>query len=610
MRIMLTPFWLVLSNLVFTSLPCSAEPVADFTVKDLAGKDWSLRQQKNKLTIIVFLSCECPMSNSYLKPLSELAARYKDVAIVGINPDKVESAQAVQAHAKEFGVAFPMLKDDEHVAVTALGAKVCPEAFVLDDHFAIRYRGRIDDGYAARLKPKIGVARNDLAIAVAELLNGKQAGQTRTVAYGCPIQGVERKPVSDASVTFYKDVLPILQANCQSCHRPGNIAPFALTSYRQAVKWADDVVGETQARRMPPWKPERNGLLANERCLSEHDLKTLSDWVAQGTAEGNPKDAPPPPKFPEGWSLGKPDIVLEMASDVVVAPTGRDLSHCVVFPTDFPEDKFISAVEVQPGNARVVHHCALIGDMSGRGRRLRDEAQKKQKPDDSDRGPGYSAFMGVGFIPNPALGLGGWAPGLLPKPLPEGVGHRLLKGADIIMQLHYHRTGKEERDRTRVGLYLTKGEVKEHFMGIGVPGLFVHIPPNDKNYKIDSAVRLTEDVTLHWLTPHMHLLGKDIELTARFPDGKERSLIRIAEWDYNWQEMYPLKEPLKLPKGTLLNIKATYDNSADNPRNPNRPPKSVFIGEQTTNEMCFVFLGVSSANPGWLKFRLVGSTER
>jgi peroxiredoxin len=587
------------------------EPVADFALKDLSGNDWSFHRQKNKATVFVFLSCDCPMSNGYLKPLSDLAAKFKDkgVAIVGINANKDETVEQLQAHAKEFKIAFPILKDDNHAAVKALGAKVNPEAIVVDEQFVTRYRGRIDDGYMARLKPRAGVVRLDLDIALGELLAGKPVTIPRTVAYGCAIQEAQKKAVANAKVTYHKDVEPILQAQCQSCHRQGNIGPFPLMCYRHAVKWADDIVGETQARRMPPWKPERNGLIANERLLTDPQLKTLADWVEQGSVEGDPKDAPPPVKFPEGWSLGKPDLVLEMSSDVVVAPTGRDLFHCVVFPTNLPEDVHIAAIEVQPGNARVVHHAVLIADTEGRGRRLQERAQEKQKPDEPDRGPGYSVFMGVGFIPSPSNGLGGWAPGLIPKPLPEGIGHRLAKGSDIVMQIHYHRTGKEERDRTRIGLYFTKGEVKSHFVGIGVPGLFLRIPPNRKNFKIDSAIRLTEDVTMHWMAPHMHLLGKDIALTAKYPDGKEQSLIKIDAWDYNWQEMYQLKEPMKLPKGTILRLKATYDNSADNPLNPNSPPKAVFIGEQTHNEMCFVFIGVSSSKPGWLKFSFTG-TER
>jgi peroxiredoxin len=599
-------------TLLLATLPSQGEPapINDFTLKDLAGKPWSLRAQKDRATVLVFLSCECPMSNAYTKPLADLAAKYRDkgVALIGINANKEESPQQIAEHAREYRIAFPILKDDAHQAVKALGAKVNPEAFLLDDRFVVRYQGRIDDGYSARLKPKVS-SRNDLELAIEDLLAGKPIRNPKTVGYGCPIPGTRRgiaNPAAQAKTKFYRDVLPILQTNCQSCHRPNNIGPFSLMTYTQAARWADDIVGETRARRMPPWKPERNSLLAHERRLSDRDIATLSAWVEEGLAPGDPKDAPPPSKFVEGWQLGKPDLVLEMPSEAVIGPTGPDVNHCVVFPTNLPEDRYIAAIEVQPGNRRVVHHTLQLVDTRGAARWMQNALKKQEKPDAIDRGPGYFVGMGVGFIPNPANGLGGWAPGLVPAPLPEGVGMKLPKGADIVMQVHYHRTGKEERDRTRLGIFFTKGEVKTHFFALPAPGLFVLVPANKKDYKIDSSIRLTEDLTAHWLVPHMHLLGKDIELIARFPDGKEQSLIKIREWDYNWQEMYQLKEPLHLPRDTVLRVKATYDNSTDNPLNPNNPPAAVFPGEQTTNEMCFVFVGTSSAKPGWRKFTLAG----
>jgi Copper type II ascorbate-dependent monooxygenase, C-terminal domain len=301
--------------------------------------------------------------------------------------------------------------------------------------------------------------------------------------------------------------------------------------------------------------------------------------------------------------LGKPDVVLEMPSEAVVAANGRDMFHCVVFPTNLNEDKYLSAIEVRPGNPRVVHHAALVIDTNGRARKLQNRAQERQKSTDPDRGPGYSTNRGMGFLPEPGNGLGGWAPGLLPPRLPHGVGQKLPKDSDIVVQIHYHRTGKEERDRTKLGLYFTKGPIKEHLQVIPATGFFFQIPPGEKEFKVDSSLTLTEDVKLHWLFPHMHLLGKEIELVGTLPGEKAKSLIRIPAWDYNRQEMYPLKEPMTLPKGTVLRVRATFDNSADNARNPHSPPKPVRIGEQTTNEMCFVFCGVSSPDPGWWKFR-------
>jgi peroxiredoxin len=588
------------------SLAAEPQPVADFTLKEVSGKDWSLHQQKNKATVFFFLSCECPMSNAYVKPIGELAAKYRDkgVAVIGINANREESVEQIAKHAKEFAIAVPMLKDDDLVAAKALGAKVNPEAVVLDEKFVVRYRGRIDDGYTERMRPAPKTTRFDVSAALDEMLAGKPVTVSYAQPFGCPLPLEEKKMTTSPTVTYYRDVAAILQKNCQSCHRPGEIGPFALETYRQAAKWADSIVAETQAKRMPPWKPLPAEHIAGQRNLSDHDLKTLAAWVEQGTPVGNKTDAPPAVKFPEGWQLGTPDVVLEMPTEAVIAANGPDVFHCVVFPTNFGEDKYLAAIEVRPGNPRVVHHTVQVIDTAGRARKLQASAQEKQQPTDKDRGPGYSVSRGMGFLPSPGNGLGGWAPGLVPQRLPDGVGQKLPKGADIVVQIHYHRTGKEERDKTRLGLYFTKGPVKEYLQAIPVTGIFFSIPPGEKEFKIDSTATLLEDVKLHWMVPHMHLLGKDIELLATLPGEKEKSLIKLPAWDYNWQEMYMLKEPMLLPKGTVLHVKATYDNSAGNPLNPNSPPKPVRLGEQTTNEMCFVFCGVSNANPGFWKFRI------
>ncbi|HKA06805.1 MAG TPA: redoxin domain-containing protein, partial [Gemmataceae bacterium] len=203
-------------------------PVPNFILKDLSGRDWSLHQQKNNATVVVFLSCECPMSNAYAKPIGELAAKYKDrdVAVVAVNASREESVKQVAAHAKEFGISYPILKDDDLVAAKALGVKVTPEAVVLDDKFVVRYRGRIDDGYTERMRPAPKTTRFDVAAALDELLAGKPITVSYAQAFGCPLPLEEKKTAGSATVTYYREVLPILQKNCQSCHRPGEVGPF------------------------------------------------------------------------------------------------------------------------------------------------------------------------------------------------------------------------------------------------------------------------------------------------------------------------------------------------------------------------------------------------
>lgn len=576
-------------------------PTADFTLTDSAGKPWQLHGRKAKAVVVAFLSADCPMSNNYLPALADVAAKYADkgVAVVGVFPDPDTTAAQLTAHAKEYRVAFPLLRDEAHAAVAALGPRVTPEVFVLDGTFTLRYRGRIDDGYAGRLKPKPTTTRHDLVAALDEVLAGKPVGVPETKAFGCRINELAKKDAPAAAVTFHKDVLPVLQAHCQSCHRPGQVGPFSLTSYKQAARWADACLEEVQAKKMPPWKPETNDLLTGARTLPPGAIKVLEAWVEQGMPEGNPADAPPPAKFADGWTLGEPDLVLEVPAEMTVGATGRDLFRVVVLPTNLPEDRYIAAMEVKPGNARVVHHTLQMIDTTGQARKLQAAAQEKARPGDADRGPGYTVPMGWGFLPNPANMLGGWAPGLLPKRLPDGIGQLLPKGADVCVQFHYHRTGKEEKDRTKIGFYFARGEVTQRYRSLAVTGLFRTIPAGETAYQVESSWRLTDAVDVYRLVPHMHLLGKNIELAATLPGEPERVLIRLPEWDYNWQEQYELKEPLTLPKNTILTVRATFDNSTGNPNNPTSPPKAVRFGEQTTDEMCFVFVGIASKSPAW-----------
>lgn len=572
---------------------------ADVTLTQPDGTPWRLQAQPAaKARVLVFLARDCPMSNAYLPTLARLDKQYRDrgVAFVGVFANAEDGPATLPEHAKEYGITFPLLHDADHAAVKAFGGTINPEAVVLDAAGNVVYRGRIDDGYSARLKPNPKVTREDLKLAIDAVLAGQPVAEPRTQAFGCPILPLKKAgPARSEGVTYHKHVVPLLQQHCQSCHRPGEVGPFALMTYAQAVRWGQEMVEFTQSRRMPPWKPEeRHGEFANQRSLSEAEIATLAAWVKAGMPEGDPQQAPPPVSFPEGWYLGKPDLILELPSAMTVAAEGRDLMRCFVFPTNLPSDVFIAAIEVKPGNRAVVHHTLQFIDTSGRARKLERDFQARQKPSDPDQGPGYSTRMGIGFLPDPKNGLGGWAPGYLPRRLPAGVGYRLPKGADIVMQIHYHRTGKEEKDRTKVGLYFAKGPMKERLQGLAVPGLFLRIPAHESNYVVESGIVTAEDLTLHWLFPHMHLLGKSIELTMELPDGTTKQMIAIKEWDYNWQEMYTLKEPIKIPKGTKFWVKGVYDNSSGNPLNPHTPPRPVRFGEQTTDEMCFVFLGVSS----------------
>jgi peroxiredoxin/mono/diheme cytochrome c family protein len=579
----------------------------NLTFRDESGKSFALHDLKDqKAIVVVFLSFECPVSNSYCALLADMVKEYgkHGVSFIGLTVNEDDNRADVAKHAKDFNLNFPVFKDEKLTAADALQADCTPETFVLDGNYVLRYRGRIDNSYSERLKKHPQVTTHNLKQVLGEMLSGRPVSTSATQAIGCSIPREQRAAAKTGDVTYYRDVLPILQNNCQSCHRPGEVGPFSLMTYKQAVNWADDIKSYTQSRVMPPWKPAEGVPFHNERRLTDKDIATLAAWVDGSTPAGNPKDAPPPKQFPVGWQLGTPDVILTPESEFTLGPDGRDVFRCFVLPTKLLEDNYVSAVEIRPTNSRIVHHVLLFVDTNGQGRKLETKAQEKETlPADEqhpaknalDRGPGYSMAMGVGFIPQG--GLMGWAPGAVPRHLPDGSGMLLPKGADVVMQVHYHRDGRLEHDRTQVGLYLAKKKVDKPFHGGVVAGLFFGIPPGEERYKIEGTGWAKDDFTLFFVTPHMHMLGKEISLTMTPPDAPPQTLIAIKSWDYNWQETYMLKEPIQVKAGSKFHVNAVYDNSANNPLNPFSPPKRVTFGEQTTNEMCFVFLGGTSERP-------------
>lgn len=588
--------------------------IDNITLHDAKGKARSLYELQNKKAIvIVFLSFDCPVSTSYSSILAELAKTYRDkqVAFVAVNSSDDGDAAHIAQQAAEYKLPFPIFKDEKFRAADAFKADTVPSAFVLDHNFVLRYRGRIDNGYYARLKKNGRITRNDLRQALDEVLAGKAVSEPATKPIGCAIVR-ERKTPKEGTVTFYRDVLPIVQNNCQECHRPGAVGPFALMTYKQALNWADDIKEYTQERKMPPWKPVEGPAYHSERKMADKEIATLAAWVDGGRAEGDPKDAPPPRKFVEGWQLGQPDLVLTVPEEMTVGASGPDLFRCFVLPTNLPEDKFVTAVEVRPGNSRIVHHTLNYFDTSGKGRQLEKQAREQKENKQGDSGPGYSSAMGLGFLPTPGQvgALGGWAPGNVPHHLPDGYGYFLPKGADLILQTHYHRDGRVEKDRTSIGLYFAKGGQTKRWKSIVLPGRFVFIPPNNEHYRVQGGLEVQQECKLYSVMPHMHMLGREIKVTLTPPDGNPTTLVAIKDWEYNWQETYFFKEPITIKPGTRLAVEAIYDNSDKNPNNPFSPPRLVKFGEQTTDEMCYVFLGATSETPGGIKLRRDGQREK
>ena len=396
-----------------------------------------------------------------------------------------------------------------------------------------------------------------------------------------------RPPLGEVPVTFTNQVVRILQARCQACHRPGGIAPFSLVSYGDAFVNRVNIVLQTSQREMPPWRVDSSCAgYEDDPSLTQAEIDTLARWVSAGAPQGDPRDLPEPRFFPDTWELGPPDQVLTMPEPMTPDFDDGDVYRCFVLPTDFPEDRFVSAVEVMPGSRRMVHHVILFVDAAGAARGL----------DEAEPGPGYTCFGGPGFdVSVTSASLGGWVPGNRPRLLPDGVGMPLPRGSNVVMQVHYsERSGVQESDVSSVGLYFSRGSVRKRLLFAPVINQAFTIPAGAADHEVAASIPfLPFGVHVVNVTPHMHLLGRTMKVTATLPDGRQVCLVDVPDWDFHWQGTYTYETPVALPFGTRVDLSARYDNSAANPENPNSPPRDVRWGEGTTDEMCIAFLGVT-----------------
>lgn len=374
--------------------------------------------------------------------------------------------------------------------------------------------------------------------------------------------------------TFTRDVAPIVQERCQGCHRPDGVAPFALLTHEHFAARLPRVRRAVAARRMPPWHAAGDfGVFANDRRLRPAERSLLLDWIDAGAPEGDPEHLPAPPDFTEGWRIGEPDLVFEIPETVEVPAEGVVPYQYFRVPTGLAEDTWVEAVEVVPGNRRVVHHI-IVNVVRGR-----------------------AGFMtGPSEDPRTAGSLGSYVPGGEPRIYEPGTGRRIPAGAELVFQLHYTPDGRPQRDRSKIGLVLSR-EAPRFAVRTGlVADPFIWIPAGEARHEMQAEQVMERDVYLLSMTPHMHLRGKSFEYRARFPDGREKLLLRVPDYDFDWQTTYRLAEPLLLPAGTRVECTAVYDNSAANPRNPD-PTRNVSWGEQTENEMMIGFYEYRLAQP-------------
>lgn len=547
--------------------------VGEFTLEDYRGRQHALRDFGGRPVVLAVLGTECPLAKLYAARLVGIAKEYSErgVAFVGLFPNRQDSRSDIADFARKEGIEFPLLKDAGHRVADALAAERTPEVFLLDADHVIRYRGRVDDQFdvgVARPKP----TREYLKDALEDLLNGKSIRTSSTPATGCVI-GRVRLPQANAQVTYSHQIARLLQDRCIECHRHGQIAPFALDRYEEAVGWAEMIREVVDDGRMPPWHADpAHGRFANDSRLTDDEKDLIHRWVEAGAPEGDPMDLPDPPVYVEGWRI-KPDAVYTFVEPFVVPATGVvEYQYRIVDP-GFTEDKWVQAAEANPGNRSVVHHIICFVLPPGAG---------------TDEGSLDKAFMTDFLV--------GMAPGAPPQCFPEGSAKLIRAGSRIVFQLHYTPNGTQQSDQSSIGLVFADPKtVRRHAYTHAVGTELFEIPPGDPDYKVQSAVRFRDDTLLLTLIPHMHLRGKSFRYVATYPDGRDEILLDVPRYDFRWQNTYIFEEPKLLPKGTRLRALASFDNSPENPNNPD-PTKRVRFGDQTWEEMMLGFFQMVRAH--------------
>jgi len=380
-----------------------------------------------------------------------------------------------------------------------------------------------------------------------------------------------------ASVTFNKDIAPIIYRNCSSCHRPGEAAPFPLLSYQDVLKKGKTIGEVTASRLMPPWKAEpASYAYRDERRLKQEEIGLIQAWLNAGMPEGNAADRPEPPKFASGWRLGEPDLIVEMPAAYHVPAEGPDIYRNIAVPLGLAEDQWITAIDMRPSARAVVHHVLYFADGNGRVH-LRPQQGTE---------PGFSGMRAGGA----SIPLGGWAVGAQPHFFPEGLALRVPKGSDLVVQYHFHPTGKPEAEKSLIGLYFAKQAPDRTLTRIQLPphySLFsgLDIPAGEKDFVIRDSYTLPVAVDGVGVSAHAHYVAKQLKMTAVLPDGQVRTMLLIKDWDFAWQDRYFFQQFVPLPKGTRLESEIHWDNSAANPHNPSSPPVRVRWGEESKDEM-------------------------
>ena len=546
--------------------------ISGFELPDFRGKVFGLKDvATDQLAVIAFVGVECPLAGVYTAELIKLSKEYesKGVQFIAIDSNQQDTLAEIGHFARQHQVDFPLLKDAGNRVADQFGAKRTPEVFLLSQNEgdsterAVRYWGRIDDqfgvGYA-----RPGKTNHYLKDAIDDLLSGSEVRRPSTEPVGCHIGRVRQvEPTGD--ITYCNQVSRIIQDRCVECHRETGIAPFALQTYEDVAAWSETICEVVADQRMPPWHADpKHGTFSNDARMKDTEKETLFRWLDNGVPEGDRNDLPPTKQFQDGWALGAPDLVLRAPRPIQVPATGVMNYKYVTIDPGFKEGKWVRASEVRPGVRSVVHHILVFIHPPG--------------------GDPVMRQFGVGFE-----SLGGYVPGTPPMDLADGVARYVPPGATLTLQIHYTPDGIAREDQSEIGLYFADPtSIKYTMQTIVAANLDFVIPARAENHQVEATHRVSQDMAIHNLTPHMHYRGKSFRYEAIYPNGSREILLSVPKYDFNWQNTYRLDRPKYVPEGTLIRCVANFDNSEGNLANPD-PNIRVAWGEQTWQEMMIGF---------------------
>ena len=555
--------------------------IEGFSLHDYRGKIHNLSDYgDSKAVVVAFIGVECPLARLYAPRLTQLSREYsaRGVTVLAVDSNRQDAITDLAGFAQRHKFQLPFLKDPDNRVADLFGAERTPEIFLLDDEGVIQYHGRVDDQYGqhvAENNQRISYQhtkphRRDLAIAIDELLAGEPISVPSTTVTGCLIGRVPQVEPS-GNVTFANQISRILNKRCVTCHREGEIAPFALTEYEEVAGWSDMIAEVVAEQRMPPWHANsEHGEFKNDCRLSEEEKSLIFTWVENGAPEGDPANLPEPPSFVSGWQIDEPDQVIYMSEEPFeVAAEGTVKYQYFSVDPGWTEDKWIKAAEARPGNRAVVHHIIAF-----------------VKPPMGDIASVQESGLGIAY-----------APGIPPRTFAPGVALYVPAGSKFLFQMHYTPNGTVQQDRSFIGVkFADPAEVTYLAQGGSAMQRRFRIPAGASNHEVRSSHRFDEDKLLVSMLPHMHLRGKSFRYVAEYPNGDSEILLDVPRYDFNWQLRYTFVEPKLMPAGTMMQCIAHFDNSEDNLSNPD-PTRDVVWGDQTWEEMMIGFFSTRELEP-------------